>query len=112
MSVVVANVRHVLTDLALGELRLDGWPGLGLSSITQQVHDDGTLGNGLINLEQVLSFFPTILYSVFPGLTVLPHADNDIHAVVSEVKTLAVTLRAIANQGEGIVLEVFLYMVS
>lgn len=112
MLVVVANLRSIPTDLSLGELRLDGWPSLGLSGITQQVHDDGTLGDSLINLKQVLSWNPTILLGLLPGCAVLPHTDDNVHAIVSKVKTLTVTLRAIANQGKGIVLEVFLYVVS
>lgn len=91
---------------------LDSWPGLGLSSVTEQVHDDGTLGDGLINLEQVLSWNPTILFGLLPGCAVLPHTDDNIHAVVSEIETLAVTLGAITDEGKGIVLEVFLFTIS
>jgi hypothetical protein len=52
--------------LSLGDLGLDCWPGLTLSSITEQVHDDGTLGDSLINIEEVLSWDPAILLSIFP----------------------------------------------
>jgi len=54
------------TCLALGDLGLNCWPGLALSSITEQVHDDCTLGDGLINLEKVLAWHPTILLSILP----------------------------------------------
>jgi hypothetical protein len=96
------------TYLALGELGLDGGPGLALGGITEEVHDDGTPGDGLVNVEQVLASNPAILLGILPRLAVLPHANNHIKAVVTEVKTLTVTLRAVANKGEGVVLEVVL----
>src|SRR5690606_7192286 len=34
--------------LSLGQLWLDVWPSLGLGGIREEVHDDGTLGDGLI----------------------------------------------------------------
>lgn len=87
-------------------------PGLGLGSIGQQVHDDAALGDGLVDLEQVLAGNPAILDGVLPGLAVLPHADDDVEAVVTEVEALAVALGAVADQGEGVVLEVFLGLPS
>lgn len=97
-----------MTRLSLGDLRLQVGPGLGLGSIGQQVHDDGALGDGLVDLEQVLSGDPSILNGVLPGLAVLSHTDDDVQAVVTEVKALAVTLGAIADQGKSVVLEVVL----
>ena len=55
-----------LAHLVLGEEGLDGGPGLGLGSIGQQIHDDGTLLDGLINVEQVLAGHPAILLSLLP----------------------------------------------
>lgn len=97
-----------MTRLSLGDLRLDVGPSLGLSSITEQVHDDGALGDGLVDLKQVLAGDPAILDSILPGLALLPHANNDIQAVVTQVEALAVTLGAVADQSEGVVLEVVL----
>lgn len=99
----------VVTHLSLCQLRLDGWPGLTLGSITEQVHDDGTLGDSLINLKQVLSWNPAILFSFLPRSAVLANTNDNVQSVVAEVETLAVTLRAIADQSEGIVLEVVLF---
>jgi len=96
------------TYLSLGELRLDGGPCLALGSITEKVHDDGTLADGLINLEKVLAGNPAVLDRILPRLTVLSDTNDNVQAVVSEVETLAVALRAIADQSEGIVLEVVL----
>lgn len=58
------NVR--VTYLALNELGLDGGPGLGLSSVGEQVHDNGTAGNGLIDIEKVLAGDPAVLLGVLP----------------------------------------------
>lgn len=101
-----------MTRLSLGDLRLQVGPGLGLGSIGQQVHDDGSLADGLVDLEQVLAGDPAILDGVLPGLAVLSHADDDVQAVVTEVEALAVALGAIADQGEGVVLEVVLGLLS
>lgn len=94
--------------LALGELGLDVGPGLRLSGIGEQVHDDGTAGDGLIDIEEVLAGDPAILLGLLPRSTVLAHTNDDVQAVVTEVKALAVTLRTVADEGEGVVLEVVL----
>lgn len=86
-------------DLSLGELRLDGRPGLRLGSVREQVHDDGTLRNGLINLEQVCTWDPAILLCFFPRCAILSHTNDHVQAIVSEVEALTVTLRAIADKG-------------
>jgi len=83
-------------------------PCLGLSSITEQVHDDGTLGDSFVNLEQVLSLDPSILLSLLPRLSVLSYTDDDVQAVVAEVETLSVTLRTVTDECESVILEVFL----
>ena len=94
--------------LALDELGLDGGPSLRLSGVTEEVHDNGTLGDGLVDLEQVLARNPAILDGVVPGLAALSDTNDDVEAVVTEVKTLAVTLGAIADKGQSVVLEVVL----
>lgn len=55
-----------LADLVLGEEGLDGGPGLGLGGIGKKVHDDGTLLDGLVDVEQVLARYPAILLSLLP----------------------------------------------
>lgn len=82
------------------------WPGLGLSGVGEKVHDDGTLADGGVNVEEVLALNPAILLGLLPGSTALADTDNDIEAVVAEVETLTVTLGAVADEGEGVVLEV------
>lgn len=83
-------------------------PGLGLGGIGKEVHDDGTAGDGLIDIEEVLARDPAVLDGILPRLAVLADTDDDVEAVVTEVETLAVTLRAVADESKGIVLEVVL----
>ena len=103
----IGAVSVMKSYLAL-ELGLDGRPCLGLGGIGEEVHDNSGLANGLVNVEQVLAGDPAILHGVLPRGTVLSYTDDDVQAVVTEVETLAVTLRAVADKGEGIVLEVLL----
>jgi hypothetical protein len=84
------------------------WPCLGLGSIGEQVHDDGTLLDGGVNVEEVLALNPTITLRIFPAGAALSDTDDDIESVVAEVEALAVTLRAVTDEGEGVVLEVLL----
>jgi hypothetical protein len=105
--------RHFLVGeiyLALGQLRLKSGPGLALSSITEKIHDDGAFADGLINFEKVLAGNPAVLYRIFPRLAVLPNTDDDIETVVAKVQTLAMALGAIADESEGVVLEVILWL--
>lgn len=93
-------------SLALGDKRGNLAPSLRLGSIGEKVHDDGTLVDGLRDVEESLSGNPTVLLSLFPRLTALSHTDNDLEAVVTGVEGLTVTLGAIANHGESVILEV------
>jgi len=97
-----------VTHLALGEHGLDVRPGLALGGVTEQVHDDGALLDSLVDLEQVLARHPAILNRLFPAGAVLSHANDHVQAIVAEVEALAVALRAVADKGEGVVLEVVL----
>lgn len=83
-------------------------PGLGLGGIGKEVHDDGTAGDSLVNVEEVLAGNPAILNGVLPGLAVLADTNDNVEAVVTEVEALAMTLGAVADESEGIVLEVVL----
>ena len=96
------------TYLALGEHGLDARPGLLLGGVTEQVHDDGTLLDGLVNLEKVDAGLPAILDGLLPAGAVFSDTNDDVEAVVAEVEALAVTLGAVADEGEGVVLEVLL----
>lgn len=99
-------------SLALGDEGLQGGPGLGLSGVGEQVHDDGTLLDGLGDIEQVLAGNPAVLDGLLPGSTILADTDNDVQTLVTEVETLTVTLGAVADQGKGVVLEVLLELLT
>ena len=49
---------------------------------------------------------PTILDGLFPALAVLADTNDNVEAVVTSIQTLAMALRAVADEGEGVVLEV------
>ena len=66
LACIVALRVQALAHLSLGQLRLDSRPSLTLSGVTEQVHDDSTLGDSLIDLEQVLARDPAILLCFFP----------------------------------------------
>jgi hypothetical protein len=94
--------------LSLGDLWLDCWPGLTLSSITEQVHNDGTLGDSLINVEEVLSWNPSILLSVLPRLSVLSYTNNNVETIITHVQGLSMSLRTVTNDGHCVIFEVLL----
>ena len=83
-------------------------PGLRLGGVIEQVHDDGTLLDSLVNLEKVDAGLPAILDGLLPALAVFSDTNDDVETVVAEVEALAVTLGAVADEGEGVVLEVLL----
>jgi len=82
-----------------------------LCGVAEQVHNDSTLANSLVDLEKVLAGHPAVLLGLLPGLPVLSHTDDYVEAVVAEVKTLTVTLGSVTDEGEGVVLEVLLWFV-
>lgn len=78
--------------LALGEQWLDTRPCGALSRVTEEIHDDGALLDGLIDLEEVCAGYPAILLSLLPACAVLPHANDNIETVVTEIQPLAMPL--------------------
>ena len=48
------------------------------------------------------------LHGLLPALAVFSDTNDDVETVVAEVEALAVTLGAVADEGEGVVLEVLL----
>jgi len=100
------------TYLALGEHWLEVRPGLGLRGVGEQVHDDSSLVDSLVNVEEVLARDPTVLLGLLPRSTTLSDTDDDVQAVVAKVETLTVTLGAISDESEGVVLEVLEELLS
>lgn len=93
-------------SLVLGDQRLDLVPSLTLGGIAQQVHDDRSSTDGLLDGEQGLSLDPTVLLGLFPRFTALSDTDDDLQAVVTGVEGLAVALGTVTDHGEGVILEV------
>jgi hypothetical protein len=83
-----------------------------LRSITEKIHNDGALLDGFLDREQIFSWNPAILDRVFPGLTILANADDDVQAIVTQIKPLAVALRAITDESKSVVFEVCLESIS
>lgn len=94
--------------LAFRQQRLDSGPRLALRGIAQQVHDDGALFDRFVYLEEIRTRHPAVLLRLFPASTVLSHANDHVESVVTEIQSLTVTLRAIADQRKCIIFEVVL----
>lgn len=92
--------------LALGDQGSELRPCLGLGGVGKQVHNDGTLVDGLFDTEQGLSGNPTVFLGLLPGFTAFTDTDNDLETVVSGVEGLTVTLGTVTDHGQGVVLEV------
>lgn len=79
--------KYCCTYLALSQLWLDCWPGLTLSSIAKQVHDDSAFANSLIHLEKVLSWDPAIpkcslafIYTIIKRFHTVRHLSMIVHS--------------------------------
>jgi hypothetical protein len=59
-------VREV-EGLALGDERGELGPGLGLGGVGEEVHDDGSSVDGLLDREEGLSRDPSVLLSLPPA---------------------------------------------
>lgn len=80
---------------------------VSVNILSQRLAITHLLGS-LLNGEEVLSLDPTVLDGLLPGVTSLANPDDDVEAIVTQVETLSVTLRAIAEESKGVVLEVVL----
>jgi hypothetical protein len=94
--------------LFLGQQRFDSWPSLTLGGVAKQVHDNSPSLDGFIDFKEIRSRNPSILLSFFPRGTILPHANDDVEPVVTQIETLAVTLGAVTDERKSIILEVLL----
>ena len=50
--------------------------------------------------------YPAVLLRLRPALTVLADTNDDVQAVVAGIQTLAVALRAVADESKSVILEV------
>jgi hypothetical protein len=69
--------------LALRQQGLNGGPSLTLRSIAEKIHNDGTLLDCLVHIEQIGTRDPAILNGLFPRGAVFSDSDNDIQAIVT-----------------------------
>lgn len=76
--------------------------------VAEQIHDHGALGDSLVNIKEIGSWYPAINFSFFPRRAILPHANDDIQAIVTKVEALPVSLRPVTDERECVVLEVLL----
>lgn len=83
-------------------------PCRALCGVAQEIHDDGALLDGLVDIEQVCAGDPTILLRLFPACAVFPDTNNHVESIVAQVQTLTMTLRAVTDESEGVIFEVFL----
>ena len=90
--------------LAGSEVLLQCGPYAHHSRIAQQTHHDCSLLGSLFNREQGFAGNPTIADSLVIGLA-LTLANNHIETVVTQVASLAGTLHAITDYGDGLVLQ-------
>lgn len=86
-------------------------PRAALSSITEQVHDNRALIDSLVNLKKICARDPSVPDGLLPTGTIFSHTNDDIEPVVAKIEALPVTLRAVADERERIVLEVVLELV-
>ena len=87
-------------------------PSHRLCSVREEVHDDRPAVDRLLNGEERLARHPAVLDRLLPRLAVLADTDDDVEAVVAGVEALAVALRAVADEGERVILEVVLEPVA
>ena len=80
-----------------------------MRGVAQEVHDDGALLNSFLHFEKVGPCYPAVLLRLFPACAIFPYTNDYIETVVTEIEPLTVTLRAVADEREGIVFEVVLH---
>eukprot|EP00754_Rhynchopus_humris_P029757 Rhum_TRINITY_DN15231_c0_g1::Rhum_TRINITY_DN15231_c0_g1_i3::g.146023::m.146023 len=95
--------------LARRHVRLHAGPRLDLGGVGEQVLHDGRVVRGLVDVEQVLARHPSVALRLLEGLA-LAHADHHVQAVVLHVQRLAAALRAVAEHGQGLVLQRLLHL--
>ena len=94
----------VIQSLASGEVRFDARPHLNLSCIGKEHADDGTLLGSLFDGEERLSRHPSVGHGFLVGLA-FTLSDNHIEPIVAQVASLARSLDAIADDGDGLVFQ-------
>ena len=99
------TVREV-QGLACAQVLLQGGPYAHYGRIGEQAHNDACLVGSLLDGEQGFTGNPTVGNSLLIGLT-LTLANDNVETVVAEVASLTRALNAIADNGDGLVLQDF-----
>lgn len=73
----------MLMYLSLRQLGLDRRPSLALRSIAEEVHDDRTLRDSLVDIEQIRTRNPAILLGLLPRRSIFPDPNDDVHAIIT-----------------------------
>ena len=92
--------------LPRGQMLLHRGPDGDLGRIGNQELDDGALLAGLLDLEEVHARDPAVRDGLVIRLA-LALADDDVEAVVFQVQGLSGALDAVADDGDGFVLQDF-----
>ena len=101
-----------VTPNPFGQVRLDGRPRCDLAGIGKEVLNDRASLGCFFNIEECFSRHPPMLYRLVPGLRPLALPDNDLEAVVAQVKGLCRALYAIPDVGNRFIpqhIECFLH---
>ncbi len=81
-------------------------PDGALGGVGHEHLDDGAAPDGFVDFEQGLAGFPAVLDGAVPvALEGAGLADDDVEAVVAQVERLRRALDAVADDGDGFVLE-------
>src|SRR5207249_2153810 len=73
--------------------------------VREQVLHDGALGGGFFRIEECDAGLPAVFEAEVVGLAASALADDDLEAVVAHVERLPAALDAIAEYGDGFILE-------
>ena len=98
-------VREIQRGAGL-EIFLHHRPDGALGGVGNEHLDDGALLHGFLDVEQRLAGLPAVGDGAVPvALERLGLADDDVEAVVAQVQSLRRALHAVADDGDGLVLE-------
>ena len=93
VGVVLVDNREPVREvegLALLDVWFDCGPGLGLRSIGEEIHDDGSLLERLLDGEEVFASDPAVLLGELPAVSAFAHADDNVEPVIARIEPLSV----------------------
>ena len=93
-----------IESLTRSEVLLESWPYRHYCSIRKKTHNDSTLLSSLLNREEGLAWYPTVILSLLEGLA-LTLTNDYIETIVAKVTSLSRTLNAITDNSNSLILE-------